>query len=93
MGMVDRILMLLEVALLIRILWQGEIIVKCERGVYRLQKERETERAKWREAKRQQLLKRETAPKISDSNASTASPSPDKTNFAQSKTTDAKFAA
>ena len=86
----DHVMFVLEIILLFRIFWQGEIIVKCERGVYRLQKEREGERAKWREAKRQQVLKRESAPKINDSNPSTESPLPDKTNSVSTKTTNAK---
>ena len=52
--MFDRILMVLEILLLIWIVVQGEIIVRCERGVYRLQREREDERRAWREAKRKQ---------------------------------------
>jgi len=57
----DRILMVLEIILLIVIVWQGEIIVRCERGVYRLQKEREAERSKWREQKRQQQIRKDAA--------------------------------
>lgn len=91
--MFDRILMLLEIVLLIWIVWQGEIIVKCERGVYQLQRERESERAKWREQKRQQLLKRETAPKTNDFSLSTESPSPNATNGPVNKTISAKSAA
>ena len=60
--MIDRLLMVLEVLLLIWVVVQGEIIVKCERGVYRLQKEREDERRQWREAKRRQQERRD-APK------------------------------
>ena len=52
--MFDRLMTGVEIALLIWIVVQGEIIVRCERGVYRLQKEREDERRQWREAKRKQ---------------------------------------
>jgi hypothetical protein len=91
--MFDRILMLLEIGLLVWIVWQGEEILKCERGVYQLQKEREGERAKWREQKRSQLLKKETAPKTSGSSVSTESLSPSETPAPPSKTTNAKSAA
>ena len=64
--MFDRILMLLEIVLLIWIVVQGEIIVRCERGVYRLQKEREDERRQWREAKRKQQ-ERKTMQQVSSS--------------------------
>ena len=60
--MFDRILMLLEIGLLIWIVVQGEIIVTCERGVYRLQKEREDERRQWREAKRKQQERKTVQP-------------------------------
>jgi len=56
---IDRLLMVLEVLLLIWVVVQGEIIVKCERGVYRLQKEREDERRQWRESKRRQQERRD----------------------------------
>lgn len=58
--MIDRLLMVLEVLLLIWVVVQGEIIVKCERGVYRLQKEREDERRQWRESKRRQQERRDS---------------------------------
>src|ERR1700675_2821659 len=91
--MIDRILMLLEIVLLIWIVYQGEIIVKCERGVYQLQKERETERARWREQKRSQQLKKDSTPKTSDSSANLASPSPSETLAPPNKTISAKSAA
>jgi hypothetical protein len=91
--MFDRILMLLEIVLLIWIVWQGEIIVKCERGVYQLQKEREGERAKWREQKRQQLLKKDSAPKTLDSSANLELPLPSEKSEPVSKTISVKSAA
>ena len=57
--MLDHILMGIEIILLVWVVWQGEIIVRCERGVYRLQKEREDERRQWREAKRRQQERRD----------------------------------
>ena len=59
--MLDHILMVIEILLLVWVVWQGEIIVRCERGVYRMQKEREDERRQWREAKRRQQERRDTA--------------------------------
>ena len=59
--MLDHILMVIEILLLVWVVWQGEIIVRCERGVYRLQKEREDERRQWREAKRRQQERRDAA--------------------------------
>jgi hypothetical protein len=56
--MIDRILTGLEILLLIRIVWQGELIVHFEREVYRIQSEREKERKEWREAKRRQAIKK-----------------------------------
>ena len=91
--MFDRILMILEILLLIWIVVQGEIIVRCERGVYRLQRERETERAKWREQKRQQLLKKESTQKTSESSASLESPLPTEMPAPENKTISVKSAA
>lgn len=91
--MLDHILMGIEILLLVWVVYQGEIIVKCERGVYHLQKERETERAKWREQKRQQQLKKDNAPKISDSNTNTESPLPTETTANANKISDVKSAA
>ena len=56
--MFDHVLMIVEIILLIVVVWQGEIIVRCERGVYRLQKEREEERRAWRQAKQKATVKR-----------------------------------
>ena len=91
--MFDRCLAIIEIVLLIWIVWQGQIIVACERGVYRLQREREMERSKWREQKRQQQLKKETTPKTSDSNANLESLSPPETPSPSTKITSAKSAA
>lgn len=90
--MFDRILMILEIGLLVWIVIQGEIIVRCEKGVYQLQKEREGERAKWREQKRSQQLKKETASKTNDSNSSTALPSPSESSAPPNKITSVKSA-
>lgn len=91
--MFDRILMIFEIVLLIWIVVQGEFVRFYEREVWRMNAERFAERKQWREQKRQQLQKRETAPKTSDSSASTESLSPDKMKSDSNKTTDAKSAA
>lgn len=54
----DRALMLVEVALLIWIVIQGEYIRFYEANTYRIQSNREDERRKWREEKRKQSIKR-----------------------------------
>jgi hypothetical protein len=61
-------------------------------GVFEMNAERYAERKQWREQKRSQQSKRESAPKTNDFKLSTESPSPDKTKSEQSKTTDAKSA-
>lgn len=71
----EDILFGIEILLLIWIVVQGEIIVRCERGVYRLYKEREDERRKWRLEKQEQQRKK-IALATSDSKVNTASPSP-----------------
>ena len=73
--MLEDILFGIEILLLIWIVVQGEIIVRCERGVYRLYKEREDERRKWRLEKQEQQRKK-IALATSDSKANTASPLP-----------------
>ena len=60
--MIDRILMLIEIALLIRILIQGEYVVYYERAVYKLASSREKERLAWRDRKRAQVIKRLEVP-------------------------------
>ncbi len=64
--MLEDILFGIEILLLVWIVVQGEIIVRCERGVYRLYKEREDERRKWREEKRQSQ-RRKSEPASDDS--------------------------
>jgi hypothetical protein len=54
----DRALMIAEVLLLIWVVVQGEYIRFYEREVFRIQSEREKERAAWREAKRKQAAKK-----------------------------------
>lgn len=54
----DRALMIAEVLLLIWVVVQGEYIRFYEREVFRIQSEREKERASWREAKRKQAVKK-----------------------------------
>ena len=70
--MLEDILFGIEILLLIWIVVQGEIIVRCERGVYRLYKEREDERRKWRLEKQEQQRKK-IALATSDSRVNTAS--------------------
>ena len=59
--MFDRLMTVLELVLLGVIVWQGQVIIRCEQGVYRIQKEREDERRQWREAKRRQQERKEAA--------------------------------
>jgi len=47
-----------ELLLLARILWQGELIVKYERGVYEIHTKKEHKQSVWREAKRNAVLKK-----------------------------------
>ena len=54
----DRALMIAEVLLLIWVVVQGEYIRFYEREVFRIQSEREKERAAWREQKRKQAAKK-----------------------------------
>lgn len=91
--MFDRILTLFEIVLLIWIVYQGEWVKYYEKETWRMNAERFEERKQWRLQKKQQQLKKEIAPKTNDFKLSTASPSLDKTNFAQSKTTDVKSVA
>jgi len=91
--MFDRILMILEILLLIWIVVQGEFVRFYEREVWRMNADRFEERKQWREQKRQQLLKKETTQKTSESSASLESPSPTETNVADNKTISVKSAA
>jgi len=54
----DRALMIAEVLLLIWVVVQGEYIRFYEREVFRIQSDREKERAAWRQQKRQQSAKK-----------------------------------
>lgn len=56
--MLDHILFLLEIVLLGIVVWQGELIRRYEKWTYEMNRERWDERAKWREQKRQQQLKK-----------------------------------
>lgn len=47
-----------EILFLARILWQGELIVKYERGVYEIHTNKERKQSAWREAKRSAVLKK-----------------------------------
>ncbi len=58
----DRVLSLIEIALFIVIVVQGEYIRFYEREVHRIQSEREKERRDWREAKRKQAAKKTDKP-------------------------------
>ena len=87
----DHLLAILEILLLVWIIVQGEIIVRCERGVYRLHKEREDERKQWREEKREQT-RRKTEQKIKDSNPSLESPSPTESSEPKTKSISAPAA-
>jgi len=89
--MVDRLLMILEILLLIWIVIQGEYVRFYEREVFRMNKERYEERAKWRREKQEQT-RRKTAQKTSDSSANTGSPLPVEMKSQSSKTSDAKCA-
>ena len=91
--MFDRILMVLEIILLCVIVWQGELIRRYEKWTYEMNKERYDERAKWREQKRQQLLKKGSEPKISESSPNSVLPLPTETVAPKSNTTSAKSAA
>jgi hypothetical protein len=54
----DHVLGVLEILLLVWIVVQGEYIRFYEREVFRIQSEREKERAVWREQKRKQSAKK-----------------------------------
>lgn len=54
----DQWLMLAEVILLIRVLWQGEYILRYERGTYELHAARDKERRDWRDAKKRAAIKK-----------------------------------
>jgi hypothetical protein len=64
---IDRVLMLIEIALLVRVVWQGEYIMYYEREVHRIQSEREKERSEWRASKRKQAEKKSMSIQTSDS--------------------------
>jgi hypothetical protein len=66
MTKLEIIVWFLDLAFLARILWQGEIIIKTdkekldlERKSFRMSAERYEERAKWRQEKQKQKLKKE----------------------------------
>jgi len=86
----DRIMAVLDVVLLLWIVVQGEAIRFYEREVFRMARDRFNERAKWREQKRLQQLKKETAQKTNESSPSSESPSPTETVEPKSKTISAK---
>jgi hypothetical protein len=56
--MFDRLLMVLEILLLIWIVIQGEYVRFYEREVFRMNKDRYEERAKWRKEKQEQTRKK-----------------------------------
>jgi hypothetical protein len=89
--MSDHLLMVLEVLLLIWVVIQGEFVRFYEREVFRMNKDRYEERAKWRKEKQEQTRKK-IAQKTSDSNASTGSPLSNETPAPPNKTTNAKSA-
>jgi hypothetical protein len=89
-SMFERILAVLDVVLLLWIVVQGEAIRFYERELFHMNKERFDERKKWREQKRLQLSKKETAQKTNESSPSSESPSPTETVEPKSKTISAK---
>lgn len=54
-------LIIVEVALLVWIVVQGEYIKFYEKGAYLFLKKRELERSEWREQKRKQIIKKAEA--------------------------------
>lgn len=89
--LVSTLLMFLEIGLLVAICWQGELIRRYEKWTYEIHSERHTERARWREQKRQQQIKR-IEPKTDDSEKSLGSVSKTTTVVAPISATDALFA-
>ena len=87
--MFDRLMTVLELALLGVIVWQGELIRRYEKWTYEMTRERWEEKAKWREQKRQQQSKRGSETKISDSAKPMESLSPTTTESLPPKTDDA----
>jgi len=88
----DQFLMCVELILLGVIVWQGELIRRYEKWTYEMNRERWDERAKWREAKRQQQLKKDSTIPTSESNANSASPSPTESSEPKTKKASAKSA-
>jgi hypothetical protein len=64
-GTTDQILMVVEIALLVVVVIQGEFIRYYEREVHRIQSEREAERKAWREQKRKQVVKKAEKTEVS----------------------------
>lgn len=90
--MFDRLLMIVEILLLIWVVVQGERVCFYEKEVWRMNADRFEERKQWRLEKKEQTRKK-TAQKISDSNPSMESLSPDKMNSDTNKKIDVKSVA
>ena len=69
---------------------QGQVVWFYERETYKMARERYKERTRWREQKRQQLLKKESEQKTEGSSTSTTSPLPIEINAPPTKITNAK---
>lgn len=90
--MIDRLLMVLEILLLIWIVVQGEYVRFYEREVFRMNRDRYEERAKWRREKQEQMRKK-TTPKTSGFSANTESLLPVEMKLPSNKTSDVKCVA
>jgi len=91
--MFDRVLAILDVILLIIIVAQGESIRYYERETFRMNRERFDERKKWREQKRQQVLKKDAEQKTNDSKPISESESKSTTAEPKSKSTNVESVA
>lgn len=93
MALFERLSPVLDVLLLLWIVVQGQAVWYYERETFRMNRERFEERSKWREQKRQQLLKKEIGQKTNELGLNLALASPTATAEPQNKTTSVLSAA